>query len=333
MSAGGTPEGRLALAMRALFAPMLSHHAGPDPAPAAPAAADAAPASEGPPVPRMLSGPAPRTAPGTGPAAWPTSARSLSGLPGQQPGFFEPPGREASSRALFLKDFTSRFHDTMRRSGVVARDPLHPVLTMLGEMLVHFTHLQADHTIIADRAADNLTGLLREESARAQATVAEQAREIARAVAQGAGRVEAAAAEVRKGREDVVRGFRADTETLLRDAITKHASRRGWRDRLIAAAVLAATAAALAGGGVWYGRSWERENMLNAIRTIKEPFLAAALRDGAAVAGQWLGLMQWNHLEQADKTCGPEPDGPNYRLVCTIILWGAPPRDAPPPRP
>ena len=330
MSADGTTEGRLALALRALFAPMLSQYADPAPAPVAPgapAAGDGTPPAGGTSAPRMLSGPAP--APGAGPAP----ARPPAGTPMRQAGIFDPPGPQPGSQAVFLKDFTARFHETMRRAGVAPRDPLHPVLTMLGEMLVHFTHLQADHAGVANQAGEHLAKRLQEEGARVQATVAEQAREIARTVGQGAGRVEAAAAEVRKGREDVVRGLRADTETLLRDAITKHASRRGWRDRLIVAAVLAATAAALAGGGVWYGRSWERENMLNAIRTIKEPLLAAALRDGAAVAGQWLGLMQWNNLEQAHKTCAPEPDGPGYRLVCTITLWAAPPLNAPPPRP
>lgn len=328
MSVGGAAEGRLALALRALFAPMLSQYAGPAPAPApdAPAVGGGAPAGGGTTAPRMLSGP-----PAAGAELAPT--RPPAGTPVRQAGIFDPPGPQPGSQAVFLKDFTARFQETMRKAGVAARDPLHPVLTMLGEMLVHFTHLQADHTGVAKRAADHLAGRLQEEGARVQATVAEQGREIARTVGQGAGRVEAAAAEVRKGREDVVRGFRAETEALLRDAITKYASRRSWRDRLITVAVLATIAAALAGGGIWYGRSWEREDMVNAIRTIKEPLLAAALRDGAAVASQWLGLMRWNHLEPSHKTCAPEPDGPNYRLVCTIILWSAPPLDAPPPRP
>lgn len=325
MSVGGAAEGRLALALRALFAPMLSQYAGPAPAPApdAPAVGGGALAGGGTTAPRMLSGP-----PATG--AEPAPARPPAGTPVRQAGIFDPPGPQTGSQALFLEDFTARFQETMRKGGVAARDPLHPVLTMLGEMLVRFTHLQADHTGVARRAADHLARCLQEEGARVQATVAEQGREIARTVGQGAGRIEAAAAEVKKGREDVVRGFRTDTEALLLKAFATQSRAYTWNTWVYTATMLALALVVLAGGGYWYGRHVEREDMALVLEATKTPLVAAVLRDGRAVAEHWLHLMQWNHLDQAGRTCEPQQNGIGYRMVCNYILWDSQPLDTPP---
>jgi len=326
VSAAGIAGGKLPAALRALFASLLRRQpgepAGASPAPAAP---DGTPPGEGGPAQRLLAGPGGAQGGGTAPP------RPAAGKQ-QQAGFFEAPGPRPGSRALFLKDFIARFHEVVRRGGVTARDPLHPVLTMLGEMLVHFTHLQSDHAGISERASDIAAARLREEGARMQATIAGEGRGMAQAVSHGAARIEAAAAEVRRAREDVQRGFREDTEALLRKVVVKQVRARTWRDRLVTATVLAVAAAALVGGGIWYGRSMEREDMALATQAMKIPLITAALRDGKEVGAHWLGFMEWNHLDQTAKTCTPQPSGPGYRLACTITFWAAPPLDPPPPR-
>lgn len=329
MSAAGATGGKLPAVLRALFASLLRRPPEPAEAPAAPSVANDTPAGKEGPAQRLLTGPGTTPAVGTAPPLPPPPTGTQ---PQQQVGFFEAPEPRPGSRALFLKDFIARFHEVMRRSGVTGRDPLHPVLTMLGEMLVHFHHLQADHTGVSERARDIAAAVLREEGARVQATVAGEGREITRAVSQGADRIEAAAVEVKRAREEVQHGFREDTEALLRKVIAKQASARIWRDRLVTAAVLATAATALVGGSIRYGRSLEREDMTLTIQATRDVLLAAAMRDGKAVMSQWLGLMQWNQLDQVPKTCTPQPNGPGYRLACTLTFWAAPPLDPPPPR-
>lgn len=231
---------------------------------------------------------------------------------------------------MFLKDFIARFQETMRRAGVLARDPLYPVLTMLGEMLVHFTHLQADHAATAERAGDHLAGHLREEAARVQAIITDEGRDLIRAFAHGVSRLEAAAAEIRKGREDVVRGLKIETEIVLQETFTKLDSIRSSRDTLAIVVLMFGLAGAAGVAGFYIGQSQERETTSLRIQATKDPLLTAAMRDGSAAAEHWLRIMQWNHLDQSDKTCGIQQEGVGYRKACSYAFWDTEPLDRPP---
>jgi len=337
MSAADAGGGKLSATLRTMFDAMLRPHVRPElgadaPAPAAPPGSlppgEGLPAQQ--PAPRMLTGPGPAAA--ASPDGGQTPARPPAGTL-VQAGFFEPPGAQPGSRAMFLKDFIARYHEAMRRGGLTARDPLHPVLTMLGEMLVHFTHLQADHTTASGRAADHIGGRVREEAARAQAGIAGEAREISRAAAQGASRIEAAAADVKQARAEVLQSFHKEAEALLLKAVATQARAYTWNTWAYTAGMLALILAALTGSAYWYGRHVEREDMAFALEATKAPLVAATMRDGKAAAEHWLHLMQWNHLDKANKTCGTQQDGIGYRAVCSYAFWDSQPLDPPPAPP
>ncbi len=64
---------------------------------------------------------------------------------GQKQGsWFEQDGARQSRRVLAMEDFLARFRQIMSRQGMSRKDPLSPVLDMLGELLVHMAHLFED---------------------------------------------------------------------------------------------------------------------------------------------------------------------------------------------
>lgn len=307
------------MALRALFATLL--HPQPDAEPAATAspAADGREPREAAPVQRLLTGPSPGSA----------SDKPRTGVALQQSGFFDPPDPTlgGGNRTLGVGDFIARFHDAMRRAGVTAREPLQPVLVLLGEMLLHFSRLQADQVAASQHITKAFTAGMHEEGARAQAVIAEESRGVAAAMADCASRVEAGVGAIKLAREDVRNGFSSDVEAALR-AYTWNRTRR---DRVITTAAWVIVVLAVAGSCIEYEHYSDQQEMALTIQTLKQPILDAAMRDGPEIAKVWRRIMEANHYGELVKTCKPQAYGTGYRLACTIAVWvGAPPIEPPP---
>lgn len=321
MSAARNERGKPPSPLRALFASLLRRpQPAPEPEPAGPAPDSPAPEALQP--VRML------TAPEPGPNLAQAPARALVPVSARQGGFFEPPGSRRDERAVFTQDFIAKFHEAMRRAGLTARDPLTPVLTMLGEMLVHFTHLKEDQATDAERNSGQLTSQMRDALAQGQATIADAAQALGRAMAHNVQRVETATDQVRKQREDVQAAFQADTEALLLRTVVQQSRTHIWTDRLRAWSMVTI----VAGCSVVLGALAERQRMTAEIQATGPALMAAAMRDSPDVASAWLTMMRWNHFLQMIKHCGPQEDGRGYRLACSYVAWADEPLNTPPPR-
>ncbi len=323
MTAAQHGRGKPPSPLRALFASLLRRsQPAPEtePEPAAPVPDSPAPEALQP--VRMLRAPEPELGPAQAPA------QALVPVTARQGGFFEPPGSWRNERAVFTQDFIAKFHEAMRRAGLTARDPLTPVLTMLGEMLVHFTHLKEDQATDAERNSNQLTGQMRDAVAQGQATITDAAQALGRVMAHNVQRVETATDQVRKQREDVQATFQADTEALLLRTVVQQSRTRTWCDRLRAWSMIAIVGS----GGVILGSLTERQRIMAEIQASGPALMAAAMRDGPDVASAWLTMMRWNHFLQMIKHCGPQEDGRGYRMACSYVAWADEPLNAPPPR-
>lgn len=272
-------------------------------------------------------------APDPAPSEDPPSVRLLEGpertrSPPRQISLLDPPEGRRGDRVVFVKDFVAIFQRLMIKSGVTARDPIAPVLEMLCEMLLHFTHLAEDQTAGFDRHEIRLAAELRTASEQARGIFGEEARRIDRSMARAAERIEATAAETRLHRENVLHGFREETEELFRTTMLRQTRARMWYDRTLVAVFVAV----LAGAAFWGGRSWGIDETTVAMRAAQTRTEALLLRDGVKVAMHWLDLIEWNRLIEAPKSCAPQPSGPGYRQVCTFTFWDGPPLEEPPPR-
>ncbi|MGI4798039.1 MAG: hypothetical protein ACRYG8_29115 [Janthinobacterium lividum] len=264
--------------------------------------------------------------PETTPAATPVQERPAR-HEGRQIVLFAPPETRSGERTLFLEDFVARFRETIRRSGVIARDPLYAVLTMLGEMLVHFSHLQADQAAAARQVTDRFVAEMARESARIREAIGREAKDLAKATVHAGQHIETLILEAQTERTHVARAF--DSE--LKSTLQSYASTRTWRERLITTALLLVVALAMTGGGVLYGKWSERQLMDLTLETLKEPILKAAMQFGTKNAEEWLHLMRWNDLSTANRVCKTQAAGTGYRMVCDISLWTSAPLLEPPP--
>lgn len=318
MSAARTVRGKLSARLRELFATLRRQPAEPPPVSFTPVGMESREVSP----PQCLLDKLEPTSAADPTLDAPTASKA------RQAALFELPDPRPGERVLFLEDFLTRFRDAMRRSGVIARDPLHPVFTMLGEMLVHFSHLQVDQVTTSKHSTRQFVTGMAEVGEKVQSALGKESRTIADAVADAVTRIEMAAEEVKKGRVDVARGFGSDLEAALR----AYTWTRTRRERRIAAAVQSVAALVIAAGGVWCGQSSEQQSMELTLKALKEPIVEAAMRDGRKTAGIWLGIMEWNHFDQMPRTCTPPPFGSRSRRTCTMTYWAEPPLDEPPPR-
>lgn len=318
MSATRAMGNKLATRLRDLFATLRRQASVPNTAPPT-AAANSRPPE------RLLAQP-PVIEPESASAPGPVPDKPTAGR-GQQIVLFEPPDPRPGERAAFLQDFVARFREAMRRSGVIARDPLYPVFTMLGEMLVHFSHLQVDQAETSRQVTSQFVAEMAREGARVREVVSKETGAVAEVLVRASERIEALIGEARTERVRLARDLESELKTTLRG----YALARTSRERLITTGGLLVMALAIGAGGVWYGKSSERELMQLSIRAFKQPILAAAMRDGSQTAGMWLGIMNWNHLGQVPKTCTPQPFGSGTRNTCTMTFWSEPPPVEPPP--
>ena len=248
--------------------------------------------------------------------------------PSRQTSLLEPPESWHADRLVVIQDFIEKYKQTMKRLGIGPRDPLAPVYDMLLEMMVHNATLAADLTAdlkrIVDRAGTQLLGGLEQ----ARAIIGEDNRRADRAIALTAERIAATAAETRLQREQVLVGFHAETEALIRTSVSRGADERIWRDRIIVSAFMFAALLGAFVSGQWQGRTSEHEQTKVLVGR-----LSAALQDGENGATEWLSLIEWNNLSKVTRQCAPEPNGLGYRMACTFKLWTSPPLDIPPSPP
>ena len=288
--------------LRGLFASLRQQ---PDPPPA--------PADTGPP-----QDPAVRMLPPPEAAPLPPSS------PRRQINLLDPPrdGRHPD-RTFFIQNFVEKFRELMRRQGVGRRDPLAPILDMLCEMLVHYDGLADELKVALARHEDRIRDECRSMTKAAHGVVTEAARQADHSLARAAERIEASAAETRGCRQDVLRGFRTETEDMLSTTVIRHERVRDWRDRMIVAALLLGFSA----GAFWCGTASEQERMLLAYQVIHARLTAALERESSTDGDHWLRLIEWNRLSDVHRQCAPQPSG---RLACTFTFWDAlPPGDPP----
>ena len=256
-------------------------------------------------------------------AGAPSAALVVPALPapqGRQDGsrqstWFEQDASRQSRRVLVMEDFLARFRQVISRQGIGRKDPLAPVLDMLGELLVHLTHVFEDHS---NDLSDRLKA--------ARTVILEDAKQAERTITIMLGKMMAEEAITRQRQDVILRQFQDTTEDLIRPAIVRRAGARVWRDRMLGMLFLLASLI----GAVWFGRSWGRDEMTTAVQAAQSHLPATVLRDGPAAMIHWLDLMDWNRLDLAPHTCAPQPSGPGLRQACTYVLWDAPPVDNPP---
>jgi hypothetical protein len=251
--------------------------------------------------------------------------------PRRQINLLDPPrdGRHRD-RTFFIQNFVEKFREMMRRQGVGRRDPLAPILDMLCEMLVHYDGLADELKVALARHEDRIRYECRDITKAADAVIAEAVRQADRSIAHAAERIEAAAAETRGQRQNVLRGFRTETEELLRSTVIQHERVRVWRDRMIVAALVLGFSA----GAFWCGSASERNRMLLAFAATQARLTAALQRESSTDGEHWLRLIEWNRLSDVHSQCAPQPNG---RLACTFAFWdalppamGVEPQTAPP---
>jgi hypothetical protein len=257
------------------------------------------------------------------PAAELSSAGSLTLAPApqaqqggqKQASWFEQDGPRHSRRVLAMEDFLARFRQIMSRQGMSRKDPLSPVLDMLGELLVHMAHLFEDHVKdLGQVTADARTGILAD---------GKQAEGM---MALAVTRIEAIEAATQQRQAVVVRDFKESIEDIIRGVIVRRAGARVWRDRMLGVFCLGAALV----GAFWFGRSWGRTEVTDAVLQAQIQLPATLLRDGPQVLIQWLNLMDWNSLDVAPRTCGSQAYGSSTRQACTFTLWNAFAPDDPP---
>lgn len=309
-----TPAAQGPTLLRRLFASLRSKPAA---EPAAASNAGAPPAAA--PAPRqLLAGPPPTLA-----LASDATARPAEPQPAAKPrqiSFMDPPAAKQTDRIFVIQDFIHRFRQVVAKQGITAKDPLAPVLEMLGEMLLHFTHLAEDQNTELNGRTRSMAAELRTAAEQVRGFHAEQIRTVERVMTRTAERVEAAAAAVGTQRAAYLETFGKDTEALFRSTVVKQTRVRVWTDRFSIATLMVV----LAGGAYWFGRQSGVSDTTMAMRAAETHAVATLQRLGPKIASQWLDLADWNDLGLANRTCAPQADGGAYRLVCSYVLWSAP---------
>ncbi len=271
-------------------------------------------------TPAAADRPGPEAAPATAQASLrllpaPGQAHAQRQVRPQQTSWFGATAQQRPGRIPAIEDFLARFRQVVGRAGIGRKDPLAVVLELLGEMLLHFTHLAEDHTANLDQQLE-----------RARTVIAEEVKTADRNIALAMTTIAAAEAQTRQRQGELLGQFHRSTEELLCSTVSRQTATRVWRDRIVIVVVVVASVV----GAFYLGRASEHERMETAIQATATPLVAAALRDGAQAAALWLGLMQWNRLPSVERHCWTAPSGPGFRQACTFSLWSSPPLDTPP---
>ena len=266
------------------------------------------------PPPAVEPTPAPRLLPGSGSKARQASLLEVS------------TGRQGD-RVVAMQDFIARLKRQMAKSNIGRNDPLAPVLELLGEMLLHFTHLAEDTT---DDLAGHTDRILAEAyvvTERTRGLFAESLRSVEGVMTRLAERSETAVARIGSERRAAYEHLSSEAAALLTGRVIHHSRQQIWIERTLVGAVIVG----LIGGAYVIGQDNGRDQMQVAVQATGDRLNAAVLQDGPATAMKWVKLIEWNRLAGAPTTCGRQPNGYGYRVACTYLLWNGPPNETPPP--
>ena len=239
----------------------------------------------------------------------------------RQLSLMDPPAGPRPDRVFVIQDFIHRFRQVVAKQGITAKDPLAPMLEMLGEMLLHFTHLAEDQNTALSGQTRSTAAELRTAVEQVRGLHAEQIRAVDRSMTRSAERIEAAAADTQKQRAEILATFHKDTKDLLSRTVIHQTRVRTWTHYI----VVAASIAVVAGGAYWLGSQAGFEQATASIKATETNGTALLLRYGPKAAQKWIALINWNDIRFADPTCAPQADGSTYRLACTYTFWSAPP--------
>ena len=246
-----------------------------------------------------------------------------------------------------MQDFVARLRHEMGRQNIRRGDPLGPLLELLGEMLLHFTHLTENQTTEVDALIGRLgsgANLYAQQVRTLLIEVAETARhetqDVRRILAEGVQavrhemlvqvrRTEAAVHEIGHERHLVHAGVEQDAARLLTRAVQQHVR---WRNRtelcLVMVTFLVVTA------GAWMlGRNQGYDRGVAALNVAEDRFAAAVTLDSDRRASdRWLDLIRWNRIFLVPTDCHLQRvgNGLPVRRACSFLLWDEPPDDAPP---
>lgn len=268
--------------------------------------------------PLALSGPALALPSGT--TAKPAPAPEPATKP-RQISLMSPPGGSRTDHVFLTQDFLNRFRQAVVKGGITAKDPVLPILDLLGEMLLHFTHLTDDLNGDLDGQAKRMAGELRVGVEQVRGLLAEHTKTVERSMDRVAERIAATAAVVSAERIALVRTFGKETEELFRRVVVEQTQARLWTSRITVACLMTG----LGLGGYWVGRQAGIEQATAAAQAIQTGAVAAVMHDGLKAAQQWVNLASWNNLNITKATCAPQTAEGGFRLACTYTLWAAPP--------
>ncbi len=234
-------------------------------------------------------------------------------------------GRQGD-RIVAMQDFIARLKRQMAKLNIGRNDPLAPVLELLGEMLLHFTHLAEDTTDDLTSHTDRILAEAHAATERTRGLFAESLRSVEGVMTRLAERSEAAVARIGSERRAAYEHLSSEAAALLTRTVIHHSRQKIWIERTLVGAVIVT----LIGGAYVVGQDRGRDQMQVAVQATESRLNAAVLQDGPAIAMKWINLIEWNRLAKEPGSCAPQPSGNGYRLACTYTLWNGPPDETPP---
>ena len=225
-----------------------------------------------------------------------------------------------------MQDFIARLKRQMAKSSIGRSDPLAPVLELLGEMLLHFTHLAEDTTDDLAGHTDRILAEAHVATERTRGLFAESLRSVEGVMTRLAERSETAVARIGSERRAAYEHLSGEAAALLTKKVIHHSRQQIWIERTLVGAVIVG----LIGGAYVVGQNNGRDQMQVAVQATDGRLNAAVLQDGPVTAMKWIRLIEWNRLAGAPTACAPQLSGSGYRLACTYTLWNAPPDETPP---
>ena len=265
------------------------------------------------------------------------------------------PVRKQSDRVVAMQDFLNRFQREMARQNIRRGDPLAPLLGLMGEMLLHFTHLTEDQTTNLDALVTRLNNGAEQFGWKVQALLVEGVQSalidmhtsrhdlardmqtIQQEIRKQVERTEAGIREINRERHLVHERVGQEAAMLLTEAAQRYGL---WRSRVeagcIAAVLLASVACAwfVAGNrGFDRGYGQGQAQGIAAVAMEQRRFQEALSHDDDPdAADHWLALIRWNDIQRTPAACAPQRSsaGGLLRRACTLTVWDGPPDTSPP---
>ena len=274
--------------------------------------------------PETVPPPAPPPSSG-GAAPTPRLLANPAGKP-RQASLLEPTGGGYQARIVAMQDFIGRLRRQMARLNISRNDPLAPLIELMGEMLLHFTHLLEDLSRELTGHAERSLAELDVAVERARGLFAESLRSVEGVMTRLAERNESAVARIGSERRAADEHLSGEAKALLIRTVIHHNRQQIWIERVMVGVIIVI----LTGAAYIIGQNSGCDRMQVAVQATESRLNAAILRDGPAIAMKWINLIEWNRLAKEPGSCAPQPSGNSYRLACTYTLWNGPPDETPP---